>query len=81
MQIRFEMLGVLQRLAGADSIALDAAQSMTVAEALEKLALRRPELRAELERCAVARGDAIVTRRDAVAPGTTLALLPPVAGG
>jgi sulfur-carrier protein len=81
MNIRFEMLGVLQRLAGAEIVALDLQRSVTIADALEELALHRPELREELARCAVASGDAIVLRRECVTPGATLALLPPVAGG
>lgn len=81
MNIQFEMFGMLRRLAGSESISLDGGEGITVAEALILLAQARPELRAELDRCAVASGDTLIARRDVVAPGSTLALLPPVAGG
>ncbi|HVT34755.1 MAG TPA: MoaD/ThiS family protein [Nevskiaceae bacterium] len=80
MNVTFELLGVLQRLCGSERIQLQV-HAATVADALEQLALARPDLRGELERCAIASGDAIVRRRDALSPGAVLALLPPVAGG
>jgi molybdopterin converting factor small subunit len=79
--LRFEMLGVLRRLAGAERVELEVDGIATIGDAIEALATKRPELRAELARCAVAIGDAIVLRRDPVSSGATLALLPPVAGG
>jgi len=81
MNVRFEFFGVLQRLAGGGSLDVVLKRSVTVADALDELAALRPELRPELARCAVASGDAIVLRRECVAAGATLALLPPVAGG
>jgi molybdopterin synthase catalytic subunit len=79
--IRFEAFGVLRRLAGAERIEIDLDGAATIGDAIEALASRRPELRAELARCAVAVGDAIVLRRDRLPSNATLALLPPVAGG
>ncbi len=81
MNVRFEMFGVLQRLAGGEAFDLALTRSVTIADALEELGARHPQLRGELARCAVASGDAIVLRRDRLSPGMTLALLPPVAGG
>ncbi|HZP11460.1 MAG TPA: MoaD/ThiS family protein [Nevskiaceae bacterium] len=81
MNIRFEFFGVMQRLAGGAALEVELKRSVTIADALDELAALRPELRLELTRCAVASGDAIVLRRDGIADGSTLALLPPVAGG
>ncbi len=81
MNIRFELFGLLQRLAGGAAIDIVLKRSFTVADALDELGALHPELRSELARCAVANGDAIVLRRERIAAGMTLALLPPVAGG
>lgn len=81
MNIRFELFGVLQRLAGGAELDVALKRSITVADALDELGALHPELRSELMRCAVASGDAIVLRREPIAAGMTLALLPPVAGG
>ncbi len=81
MNLRFEFLGVLQRLAGADSLQLEVPPGSTLADALERLSAARPELRAELDRCAVAQGENLMHRTDLLKADAVLALLPPVAGG
>ena len=81
MKLHFELLGVLQRLAGAEGFVMEAHGPLSVEQALERLAARLPAIAPELQRCAVARGDALIKRRDLIEADATLALLPPVAGG
>jgi len=79
--ITFELHGQLARLAGATELQLPLAASATLAEALDQLAAARPELASALGRCACAIGDRLVLRREPLAGGERIALLPPVAGG
>jgi molybdopterin synthase sulfur carrier subunit len=82
VQITFEFFGVLERLAGASALQLELPpDSRTVEDALAALAQRLPQLSEDLPRSACALGERLVLRREALAAGARLALLPPVAGG
>jgi molybdopterin converting factor small subunit len=72
---------VLRRLAGADQLLLEMPADAAVADALSSLEQRIPDLGAVLEATACARGDQLVHRASRLAPGDTLALIPPVSGG
>jgi molybdopterin converting factor small subunit len=80
VQVVFEFWGALRRLAGDDrELSLNA--PATVADALDALAQALPALREHLDKAAVAQGDRLLLRSEAIADGCRLALLPPVAGG
>jgi molybdopterin converting factor small subunit len=82
MDVTLQFYGPLERLAGAASRAITLrAASASVAEVLAEAARQIPAVADALERAAVAQGDRLLHRREAVAAGATLALLPPVAGG
>lgn len=53
----------------------------TVDELLEELATQLPDMRADLRRTAIARGEMILGRNADIADGDQLALIPPVGGG
>ncbi|HWU68509.1 MAG TPA: MoaD/ThiS family protein [Stenotrophobium sp.] len=81
MEIVIELYGALCRLTGAQRCALELPASATVADALEALAARFPEIAPRLENTACAVADALVARSAQLDHGTTLALIPPVSGG
>jgi len=81
MNIFVDCYGVTERLAGGSRHVLQLSTGAAIADALEVLAARWPDLTNVLPRCACAVGDAIVPRTRRLAPGERLALLPPVSGG
>ncbi len=77
-----EFYGVLQQVAGAKSLKLEAEQaSLTVDEALELLRQQVPGLAEHLPRVACAQADQLVRRDQPLDPERPLVLLPPVSGG
>ncbi|MGH8455421.1 MAG: MoaD/ThiS family protein [Stenotrophobium sp.] len=81
MDITVELHGVLCRLAGADEIKLELAETSTVADALAALEQRVPMLAERLPVTACAVGEEIVGRRHVLEEGVRLVLIPPVSGG
>ncbi|HUP91310.1 MAG TPA: MoaD/ThiS family protein [Solimonas sp.] len=81
MDLRIELYGVLQRLAGVRDLMLELPEGATAADALAQLQPRSAELVARLAQCACAIGDRIVTRDEPLIDGSTLVLIPPVSGG
>lgn len=82
MQVTFEFWGALRRAAGGDERTLQLpAGELSVADALEALATAIPALGEHIDNTAVAQGDRLLLRTEAVEDGMRLALLPPVAGG
>ena len=81
MRVTVECYGASQRWCGAESISLDLSDNAIVADALDHLAERFPELAARQETVAVAIGDEIVPTTRLLAEDETLALIPPVSGG
>lgn len=82
MQIVLECYGIFESLCGTAELRLDlVADEADVAAALRALAARVPATEPHLARTAVARGDALVAREEALRPGDRLALIPPVSGG
>lgn len=82
MQIVLECYGVFESLCGGAELRLDVeADNPDVAAALEALAARVPAAEPHLVRTAVARGDTLIAREDALQAGDRLALIPPVSGG
>ncbi|MCC5859495.1 MAG: MoaD/ThiS family protein [Ectothiorhodospiraceae bacterium] len=77
-----EFYGVLQQVAGARSLKLEAAKSsLTVGEALDLVQERVPGLAEHLPRVACAQAEQLVRRDQPVDPERPLVLLPPVSGG
>lgn len=79
MKITLEACGKL-------SDALPTARQMettaqTVEDFLEELGELMPDIRADLQRTAIARGASILSRSSEIAEGDVLALIPPVGGG
>jgi molybdopterin converting factor small subunit len=81
MRVTVECYGASQRWCGAESINLDLADHATVADALDHMAERFPELAARQETLAVAIGDEIVPPSRLLTEDEKLALIPPVSGG
>ena len=79
--ITFEFYGRLERLAQQSAFALEIVTPSNVEDALKLLASNKPDLSENLERCACAIGDALISRSHILEGDATLALLPPVAGG
>lgn len=79
--LTFEFHGVLRRLAGGGECTIAVEAPLSLADALAALADARPELAATLGRSACAIGDRLLLRREMLAGGERIALLPPVAGG
>ena len=80
-QITFEFYGRLERLANQSEIGLKLNTPVSLETALQQLAELKPDLSENLERCACAIGDELVSRSMLVDANTRVALLPPVAGG
>ncbi len=77
-----EFYGVLQQVAGAKSLELDAQQdALTVGDALNLLEQRLPGLAEHLPRVACAQAEQLVRRDQPLDPARPLVLLPPVSGG
>ena len=81
MDLRIELYGVLQRLAGTRDLMVELPEGSTAADAMALLLPRSPELARRLPLCAVAVGDRIVPRDERLVDGATLVLIPPVSGG
>lgn len=79
--ITFEFYGRLERLAKQTDLSLEIVTPTKVEDALKLLASNKPDLSENLERCACAIGDALISRSHILEGDATLALLPPVAGG
>lgn len=80
MKIEVSFWGVTRRLAGVDTLSLELPQAATV-EALAQRLSQRGDLAAEMERCAFAIGDIMVSRTQVLQDGDQVAVLPPVSGG
>lgn len=80
-QITFEFYGRLGKLANQPELSLPIATPVVLEQALKQLADIKPDLSENLERCACAIGDELVSRSMLVEANTRVALLPPVAGG
>ena len=81
MEIVVDCYGVTERLAGGPEHVIPLQPGARIADLLDALARRWPELGRVLPGCACAIGDAVVPRTRALAGGERLALLPPVSGG
>jgi len=81
MNIFIDCYGVTERIAGGPRHELRLNPYAAIADALEVLAARWPDLAKVLPSCACAVGDRIVPHTRRLAPGERLALLPPVSGG
>jgi len=79
--VTFEFFAHVARLAGTSEIAVEAANAVTVGDAIAALGALRPDLAGAVEACACVSGDIIVRRRDPLPEDRRIALLPPVAGG
>ena len=79
--ITFEFHGRLLRSAGSSERRVAVNAPLSLADALNVLVQELPQLEPELARCACALGDRLLLRREALAGGERIALLPPVAGG
>lgn len=80
-QITFEFYGRLGKLANQPELSLPIVTPVVLEQALKQLADIKPDLSENLERCACAIGDELVSRSMLVEANTRVALLPPVAGG
>lgn len=80
-QITFEFYGRLGRLANVSELGMPIQAPMTLEQALKQLAEIKPDLSENLERCACAIGDELVSRSMLLNADARVALLPPVAGG
>lgn len=80
MKIDVSFWGVTRRLAGTDTLSLDLPLAATVEELAQRLA-QHGALATEMERCAFAIGDSLVSRIHILQEGDQLAVLPPVSGG
>lgn len=81
MNIIVDCYGVTERLAGGPEHLIPLQPGARIADLLEALARRSPDLARVLPACACAVGDTVVPRTRKLAPGERLALLPPVSGG
>ncbi|MDE2150333.1 MAG: MoaD/ThiS family protein [Gammaproteobacteria bacterium] len=81
MDIVVECCGPAGRWCGADRIELALPAAARVADALERLAQRFPELAARRGQLACAIGDRVVPVNETLTAGTVLSLIPPVSGG
>jgi molybdopterin converting factor small subunit len=81
MRVTIECYGASQRWCGAEVLNLDLTDNCTVADALDHLAERFPELAERRDTLAVAIGDAIVPPGHLLTEHERLALIPPVSGG
>jgi molybdopterin converting factor small subunit len=81
MRITVECYGASQRWCGAETVDLDLAQPVTVADVLRHLGQRYPELAGRRDTLAVAIGDDIVAPGRVLAEAERVALIPPVSGG
>lgn len=79
--ITFEFYGRLERLAQQSALSLEISTPSSIENALKVLADNKPDLSENLERCACAIGDELISRSHILDSDITLALLPPVAGG
>lgn len=79
--IDVEFYGVLREVTDRQAVQLPLSQPAPLAQVLEELGAVYPGLAARLPRLACAVDDEIVPRETIIAPGSTLALLPPVSGG
>jgi molybdopterin converting factor subunit 1 len=81
MQITVRFFALTRDRAGVSQIELDLAPGASVANAIQRIAERFPELKSLLPRIALAVNQAYVDRTAVLRPGDELALIPPVSGG
>lgn len=81
MRLTFKFYGILEQLAETTEYTLELDTPLALPDALALLTTSKPEIAQQLERCACAIGDTIVQRNTLISDDTTVALLPPVAGG
>ncbi len=79
--ITFEFYGRLEKLANQVEASLNVDTPSSLEDALTALAATKPDLTENLERCACAIGDELVSRSYLLESDCRIALLPPVAGG
>jgi molybdopterin converting factor small subunit len=75
------MFGPARDCVGGESIKVDVALPVAVAELVAALAAANAGLAELLPHCAIAVGDELVARDFVVQPGDEVAVLPPVSGG
>jgi molybdopterin converting factor small subunit len=81
MTVRVLFFSVLRDLSGTDEIAIECAETATLADLLEQLFQRWPKLR-DWDRSLLLAIDHAFTKRDApLHTGAEVALMPPVQGG
>ncbi|WP_394660890.1 MoaD/ThiS family protein [uncultured Acinetobacter sp.] len=72
---------MLEKLAGTVEYSLEFETSVAIAQSLTLLAIFKPEIAVQPERCACAIDDMTVSRSAIISENIVIALLPPVAGG
>ncbi|MFU8925190.1 MoaD/ThiS family protein [Acinetobacter puyangensis] len=80
-QLKFELYGILEQLAGTAEYTLEFEAPTQLDDALTMFSMDKPDIKQHLERCACAIGDSLVHRQTMITQDTLVALLPPVAGG
>jgi molybdopterin converting factor subunit 1 len=81
MHIHIKFFALARQLAGISSVELDVPEAATAGDVRARLARKFPDLAAVLQSCTLA-VDAHYVRDDAlVAPGSEVAVIPPVSGG
>jgi molybdopterin converting factor subunit 1 len=81
MRLTVQLFARARDLAGADRVAVDLPDGATVADLRRRLAEEFPALAGLLGRSAVAADRDFAADDRVLAPGTELALIPPVSGG
>lgn len=79
--VTFEFYGRLESLAKTNQYKIELPLPLSIEQAIQHLAEQKPEITMNLERCACAIGDELVSRSTMLNADTRIALLPPVAGG
>ncbi len=81
MRIQVRLFAELRRLAGAEGVELDLPSPATVADVVEAVRTKVPDLRRYRGSTLVARGLEFAEPSDPVAEGDEVSLMPPVMGG
>ena len=81
MKVRFELFAAAREAAGAAVVGCEPRDGGTVEAAVRALAAVRPSLEPLVGRCRFAVGDEYVEAGRVLAPGETVAVIPPVSGG
>ena len=81
MKVRVQFFSQLRDLAGAPELDVDLAEGATVADLLEKIYEKKPELRAHEKTILVGAGVEFVARNYVIKSGDDISVMPPVLGG